>query len=51
MFETIYVVDIRYYTGNSITFCKDVGATDVVFAISSSSACGHAKKINSMRTR
>jgi len=51
MYETIYVVDIRYYTGNSISFCKDVGATDVVFAISSSSACGHAKKINSMRTR
>lgn len=51
MYETIYVVDIRYYNGNSITYCKDVGATDVVFAISSSSACGHAKRINSMRTK
>lgn len=51
MYETIYVVDFRFYTGNSITFCKDVGATDVIFALSSSSACGHAKKINSMRTR
>lgn len=51
MYETIYVVDIRFYTGNSITFCKNVGATDVVFAISSSSACGHSKKINAMRTR
>lgn len=51
MYETIYVVDVRYYTGNSITFCKEVEATDVIFALSSSSACGHAKRINSMRTR
>lgn len=51
MYETIYVVDIRFYTGNSITYCQNVGATDVIFAISSSSACGHAKKINAMRTR
>ncbi len=51
MYETIYVVDFRFYTGNSISFCKEVGATDVIFALSSSSACGHAKKINSMRTR
>lgn len=51
MYETIYVVDFRYYTGNSISFCKDVNATDVIFALSSSSACSYSKTINSMRTR
>lgn len=51
MYETIYVVDCRYFTGNSITFCNEVGATDVMFVISSFSAMGgNAKKIESMRT-
>ncbi len=52
VYETVYVVDIRYYTGNSITFCKDVGATDVIFALSSFSAMGgNCKKIAEMRSR
>ena len=40
MFETVYTVDFRYFTGNSVTFCQDVGATDVIFALSSFSAMG-----------
>lgn len=52
MYETIYVVDCRYFTENSISFCKNVGATDVIFAISSFSAMGqNAQKIESMRTK
>lgn len=52
MYETIYVVDCRYFTANSITFCKDVGATDVMFVISSFSAMGqNAQKIESMRSK
>ncbi len=31
-FEHIYVCDIRYFDLNSISFCKNVGATDVLFA-------------------
>ena len=31
-FENIYVVDLRYFTPNAIEFCKNVGATDVLFA-------------------
>lgn len=31
-FEHIYVCDIRYFDINSISFCQDVGATDVMFA-------------------
>ncbi len=31
-FDTIYVVDLRYFTPNAISFCKQVGATDVLFA-------------------
>lgn len=32
-FETIYVCDVRYFDLNAIQFCKDVGATDVLFAV------------------
>lgn len=31
-FSRIYVVDLRYFTPNSIEFCQNVGATDVLFA-------------------
>lgn len=33
-FSKIYVCDIRYFDVNAIDFCKDVGATDVLFAMS-----------------
>lgn len=32
-FETIYVTDCRYFDLNLIQFCKDVGATDLLFAV------------------
>ncbi len=31
-FENIYVLDLRYCEKNAIKFCKDVGATDLLFA-------------------
>ena len=31
-FEKIYVCDIRYFYINAVDFCKNVGATDVLFA-------------------
>lgn len=32
-FETIYVCDVRYFDLNAVQFCKDAGATDVLFAV------------------
>lgn len=32
-FETIYVTDCRYFDLNLIQFCKDVGATDLLFSV------------------
>lgn len=32
-FDTIYVLDLRYLEYNAIDFCKEVGATDVLFAM------------------
>lgn len=31
-FQTIYVCDLRYFTPNAISFIKNVGASDVLFA-------------------
>lgn len=31
-YSAIYVVDLRYFTPNAIEFCRNVGATDVLFA-------------------
>ena len=31
-FDTIYVCDVRYFDLNGVQFCKDVGATDLLFA-------------------
>lgn len=39
-FENIYLCDIRYFTPNAISFIKQVGATDVLFAMCSYSAVG-----------
>lgn len=41
MFETVYTVDFRYFTENSVEFCQSVGATDVLFVMSSFSAMGN----------
>lgn len=52
MYETVYVVDFRHFKGNSVDFCKSVGATDVMFAISSFSAMGgNCSTIGKMRLR
>lgn len=32
-FEKIYVCDIRYFYLNAVKFCKDVGATDLLFSV------------------
>ena len=39
-FENIYMCDIRYFDLNAISFIKDVGATDVLFAMCTYSAVG-----------
>lgn len=31
-YQTIYVCDVRYFDLNAVQFCKDVGATDLLFA-------------------
>lgn len=31
-YEEIYVIDLRYFYLNAVKFCKDVGATDLLFA-------------------
>lgn len=48
-FEHIYVVDLRYFEQNIITYIQDVGATDVLFAMNTFSATGgNAKHINTL---
>lgn len=48
-FEHIYVVDLRYFEQNIITYIQDVGATDVLFAMNTFSATGgNAKYINTL---
>lgn len=32
-YQTIYVCDVRYFDLNAVQFCKDVGATDLLFAV------------------
>lgn len=32
-YQTIYVCDVRYFDLNTIDFCKDVGADDLLFAV------------------
>ena len=39
-FENIYLCDIRYFDLNAVSFIKDVGATDLLFAMCSYSAVG-----------
>lgn len=39
-FENIYLCDIRYFEKNAVNFIKEVGATDVLFAMCTYSAVG-----------
>ena len=39
-FENIYVYDMRYFELNAIDFCKQVGCTDLLFAMNTFSATG-----------
>ena len=39
-FENIYVCDMRYFDLNAIDFCKEVGCTDLLFAMNTYSATG-----------
>lgn len=49
-FEDIYVVDIRYFKTNAVKYIKNVGATDVLFAMNTFSATGgNCKQIEKIR--
>ncbi len=51
-FDTIYMVDFRYYPRNCVDFCKSVGATDVLVVSSGMSTFGTVwKKLEAMRTK
>ena len=39
-FENIYVCDMRYFELNAIDFCKQVGCTDLLYAMNTFSATG-----------
>ena len=40
-FEKIFVCDIRYFDLNAVDFCKDVGATDLLFAVCTYTPAGN----------
>ncbi len=50
-FSKIYVCDFRYFDINAIDFCKQVGCTDLLFAISITSASTDFKidQLNNIR--
>ena len=49
-FEEITVIDMRFFTKNAISYLKEIGATDVLFAMNTFSAVGgNAKKIDEIR--
>lgn len=52
-FEKIYVCDIRYFDENAIAFCRKVGCTDLLFALSVNSCSSetHIAAINNNRIR
>jgi len=43
-FEDIYVCDMRYFDLNGVQFCKDVGATDLLFTDCVMMIAGNAGK-------
>ena len=51
-FESIYVVDMRYFNLNAISFMREQGITDILFAMNSFSANGgNAKAIETIRVQ
>lgn len=49
-FEEITVIDMRFFTKNVISYLKEIGATDVLFAMNTFSATGgNAKEIDKIR--
>ncbi|MBR5405648.1 MAG: hypothetical protein K6E36_07605 [Oscillospiraceae bacterium] len=49
-FEEITVIDMRFFTKNAISYLKEIGATDVLFAMNTFSATGgNAKEIDKIR--
>lgn len=51
-FEEIYVIDMRYFKLNAISFLREHGITDVLFAMNSFSANGdNGLKIDTIRTQ
>lgn len=51
-FTDIYVIDMRYFTPNAISFIQNVGATDVLFAMNTFSATGqNAQCLETIRTQ
>ncbi|MDD4125065.1 MAG: DHHW family protein [Eubacteriales bacterium] len=50
-YDTIYVLDFRYFKRNCCDFAREVGATDVLVIASGFTACGTIwKKLEAMRT-
>ncbi len=51
-FEDIYVIDMRYFDLNAVTFLKEIGATDVLFAMNTFSATGsNSECLETIRTQ
>lgn len=49
-FEQIDVIDMRYFNKNAISYIKEIGATDVLFAMNTFSAnSGNGKKVEQIR--
>lgn len=51
-FSEIYVIDMRYFDCNAISFIQEVGATDVLFAMNTFSATGtNSEQLEIIRTQ
>ena len=51
-FSEIYIIDMRYFDLNAVSFMKQVGATDVLFAMNTFSATGsNSECLETIRTQ
>lgn len=51
-FSDIYVIDMRYFDLNAVSFMQQVGATDVLFAMNTFSATGvNSESLETIRTQ
>lgn len=51
-FSEIYVIDMRYFDLNAVSFMQQVGATDVLFAMNTFSATGaNSESLEAIRTQ